>query len=272
MNDFATLRGEHKSKKDKMKMKKNRVILSALSLAAAFAAVAVHDLNGYNFLDRAGKKNALCQIDPSCRTLKDSEKEMARDIFGDTVNYDRVKIFNRPLLLWFLRKNATAVMWGGNIYILSNSLRVDDFTKADKSAQRAFIHEMTHVWQYSNDPKFLARGLLSFMLNDFNYDVLYNYRIEDHLKLESFNIEQQAEIVADYYEKRLQFREATKDLTLDKPANFSRHFNVWARGACKELDRYAEVISYSIPQKKEPGCAMYRPYEVPNINFDKSRM
>lgn len=249
------------------KMKKSRAIIGAIvSLAAAFgAAVAAIDFDGYNFFDRPDGGNALCRIDPDCRFLTPGEVDVARTVFGGTIDYKKVKVFTRPLIFWKPPPHVSARMWNGNIYIFEDQIKTADFATRPAPVQKAYLHELTHVWQYANDPKFLAAGFFALLKRDFDYDALYGYDIEDHKYFADFNFEQQGEIIEDYYDLRTRFRDVTEGLVMKRPADFRREFNVWARAHCKALDRYAATISTSLPQPLEPKCAMYRPYERPNM-------
>ena len=250
-------------------MKINRALIGAISsLVAVFAAAAL-DLDGYNLFDRPDGSNALCRIDPSCRAMTAAETALARETFGNTIDYKQVKIFNRSLFLWPAPDHTAARMWNGNIYVFSDPFKTRDFSSADTTTKGVYLHELTHVWQYANDPKFLASGFFSLLMHDFDYQSLYGYSIDDHKYLSAFNFEQQAQIIEDHHRLRTEFRDNTAHLTMNRPANFTRDFNRWARSQCKTLDQYSVTISTALPQPLEPKCAMYRPYERPNLDAEK---
>lgn len=251
-------------------MKKNRTLLTACSsLAAVFAAAVALDYTGYSLFNRADGSNALCRLDRSCRSMTAAETALARETFGNTIDYKQVKIFTRQPFLWPRSPKTVARMWNSNIYVLSDTLKTPDFSTADALTKAAYLHELTHVWQYANDPKFLHAGFFSLLMHDFDYESLYGYDIGDHKYLSAFNFEQQAQIIEEHYVLRAQFHEKTGHLTMNRPADFPREFNRWARGQCKLLDQYTMVISSSLPQPMESRCAMYRPYERPNLDAEK---
>jgi hypothetical protein len=250
-------------------MKINKTLLKTVSvLAVAFAAAAIHG-DGYNIFDREDGGNVLCAIDPGCRSLTPGEIKMAGAVFGDTTDYKSVKIFNHQLLPQTFMRTKPIFMWRGNIYAPDTIFRSADYSKDKPDYSRAqnvelqmtLLHEMTHVSQYQNDTKYLVRRFSSLSMHD--HDFLYGYQIDDHKYYTDFNYEQQAQIIEDYYGYQAFFRDKTQGLKMSRPADFSRKFNREARDMCKMLDKYTQVVSQLFPQKLEPGCAMYRPYDPP---------
>jgi len=123
------------------------------------------------------------------RPLRDWELKVARSIYGDSINYKRVRIDElsvagpkqqRFCYVSFYLINS----WGP----MSNS---------------TFLHELMHVWQYQK------MGALYMMqaLRGQHSPMGYNYGgvsalkvfLEKGKKLKDFNLEQQADIVTDYY-------------------------------------------------------------------------
>jgi hypothetical protein len=80
--------------------------------------------------------------------LTPTEAELARSVFGDSIDYSRVRLMQAPEALWFRT--------------VGNVIRVPPFFTVDSSAsarprplsidymRHTFIHEMTHVWQYQH--------------------------------------------------------------------------------------------------------------------------
>ena len=76
------------------------------------------------------------------------EIELARTVFGGSIDYPRVRLMHAPEFLWFRT--------------VGNVIRVPPFFTVDSSApashhplsveymRHTFIHEMTHVWQYQH--------------------------------------------------------------------------------------------------------------------------
>lgn len=77
-----------------------------------------------------------------------------------------------------------------------------DFSAANVSLTQKwiFFHELTHAWQYYHrmDVLFSAVGLWLSNLGC-GYGAAYPYSLRSSKKFSSFNIEQQASIVADYW-------------------------------------------------------------------------
>ncbi len=74
-----------------------------------------------------------------------------------------------------------------------STLYCDDFCALDVSDQGLFIHEMTHVWQYQQGVNLLLRR---------HPFCRYDYSLKPGWPLLRYGIEQQAEIVRHYFEKR----------------------------------------------------------------------
>lgn len=81
------------------------------------------------------------------RTLTAGEIEMARTIFGNEIDYSRIRIFDHR---WWLgpidgRPHAP----DGNIYYPQGYS--PDFSAIKHiGIQQKFIHELAHVWQHQN--------------------------------------------------------------------------------------------------------------------------
>ncbi len=123
------------------------------------------------------------------RTLKDWEIDLARTVFGDSINYRRVRVdeysFLGPKQARFCYVSFNLInSWGPML----NSL---------------LLHELTHVWQYQKmGAVYIPRALRAQYSNaGYNYGGVSNLRsvLQKKKNLLSFNLEQQADIVADYY-------------------------------------------------------------------------
>jgi len=68
----------------------------------------------------------------------------------------------------------------------------NDFSKNSFQYQHIFIHEMAHVWQYQRGIWVRMRGLASGFIS-------YEYTFEENKKLLDYRLEQQAQIIADYF-------------------------------------------------------------------------
>jgi Zn-dependent peptidase ImmA (M78 family) len=79
----------------------------------------------------------------------------------------------------------------GNIYFHPDSVVYsDDLSLGDKWTQHLFIHEMTHVWQHQTGVPVAWRGI---------FEREYEYTLDTSKTLNEYSLEQQAQIVADYF-------------------------------------------------------------------------
>ena len=123
----------------------------------------------------------------SSRPLTAGETALARSVFGDAIDYARVRMVRRKW--WWLQPRGTVMAPTGNIHFHPQSeLWSDDFSKEPLHRQGLFIHEMTHVWQAQ------ARGrfYLPLMRHPF---CRYRYQLVSGRPFERYGLEQQAEIV-----------------------------------------------------------------------------
>lgn len=159
--------------------------------------------NGYNIFDTDDGSNFLCDIDTTCRKLTQNEIEIARQVFGDEIDYKPVKIFSRDK--FFKHKDdviASVPHASGNIYLNKESVRLPDLTKKDEAAH-VFMHEMTHVWQYQTigedgmDKKSNAdvEKLKNKMGKNYYKLAIYNYYLGEHANLKDYGLEQQGKMV-----------------------------------------------------------------------------
>jgi hypothetical protein len=122
------------------------------------------------------------------RSLTSGEVALARSVFGNAIDYDRVKLVKRKWWPFQPKNSAMAPM--GNIYFHPDGgAWSDDFSKEQVSRQAFFVHEMTHVWQAQAKGRFY----LPLMRHPF---CRYRYRLEAGKPFERYGLEQQAEIVA----------------------------------------------------------------------------
>jgi hypothetical protein len=130
----------------------------------------------------------------NARTLTFAEEELARTIFGSSIDYNAVRI-HRGGYTRFQGDNTT-VTPNGNLYCPDGTY-CDDFSKGSRSH---FIHEMTHVWQYQNkvlDPRVAAAG--EFIRTGGDYGQSYSYKPDPAKDFLDYGLEQQAEMVEWYF-------------------------------------------------------------------------
>jgi hypothetical protein len=125
------------------------------------------------------------------RSLTPGEIALARSVFGEAIDYSRVKMVKGKWWPFHPRNAAMAPM--GNIYFHpEGQVWSDDFSQEPLRRQRFFIHEMTHVWQAQAKGRFY----LPLMRHPF---CRYCYALKPGQPFDRYGLEQQAEIVADVF-------------------------------------------------------------------------
>ena len=121
------------------------------------------------------------------RPLTSGEIDLARSIFGDAIDYGRVKLVRGKW--WPFQPRGIVMAPTGNIHFHPDSrLWSEDFSKERLSLQGLFIHEMTHVWQAQKRGRFY----LVLMRHPF---CRYSYQLEEGRPFDRYGLEQQAELV-----------------------------------------------------------------------------
>ena len=121
------------------------------------------------------------------RRLAAGELAAARAVFGDAIDWARVRIHPRPF--FWLQRPGTAMSPNGAVYFHSVDHR-DDFS-GEWRGMAWLIHELTHVWQHQSGQWVIPRGL---------WERRYTYGVLDPGRpLVRYGIEQQAAIVEDWY-------------------------------------------------------------------------
>ncbi|MFD2366261.1 Rhs element Vgr protein [Pseudoduganella sp. GCM10020061] len=128
------------------------------------------------------------------RPMTRGEVEMARLLFRDAVDYERVRIYGRGFLWFGLQHPHVAISPNGNIYFTAARFR-EDFSRSTDKDMHWFIHEMVHVWQHQLGYPVLMRGALRLFLR-------YDYVLEEGKRLCDYDMEAQGELLADYFALR----------------------------------------------------------------------
>jgi hypothetical protein len=125
----------------------------------------------------------------SGRQLGRSERELARPIFGTSLDYDRVRLITSDTLQY-----RTV---GNNIYV------PDGFTIRNAAMAQTLIHELTHVWQYQHSgTSYISVSLgeqIVAAIGRGSRNFAYAYTIESNQTFFDFNPEQQGSIVENYF-------------------------------------------------------------------------
>jgi len=129
------------------------------------------------------------------RHLTAGEINLIRMIFGDSISISRVKIYHREWrVLLGIQNNNTVMTPNGNMYYPTGLFK-EDFSSAgiDIGDLHLFIHEMVHVWQHQRGFSVIRKGMLSFDRSR------YRYRLSADKRLSDYEMEAQAELIADYF-------------------------------------------------------------------------
>lgn len=123
------------------------------------------------------------------RPLTKEELALARTIFGNTLNYQRIRIDENSRI---------ACKTQGIFYVSFYTINSWGTMRPE-----IFIHELVHVWQFEKMGSiYIPKALMAQRTRmGYNYGGLPELRCKrrQQIGLEGFNLEQQADIVADYF-------------------------------------------------------------------------
>ena len=130
------------------------------------------------------------------RPLTPAEVAMARQMFGDAIDYAKVRIIAQGL---FPRAFVAGNWFGRSWIVWPSRTLLPDYGDPDVPVRRAaiLIHELTHVWQAQQ-----GLNLLFAKLRAGDGPAAYSYAIEADTLWERLNIEQQAMAVEDEFIRR----------------------------------------------------------------------
>lgn len=122
-----------------------------------------------------------------CRELTPGEVALARSIFGEAIDYSKVRLVKGKW--WpFQPPNAAMAPSGWIWFHPTAGGWSEDFSNEPLLRQGFFIHEMTHVWQaQKGGPLYLPLIRHPFCR--------YRYQLKPGKPFARYGIEQQAEIV-----------------------------------------------------------------------------
>jgi hypothetical protein len=123
------------------------------------------------------------------RGLTPREVAMAALLFGESIDYGRVRIHARRYMP-FQPKNCCMTP-NGNMYFHSSCF-LPDYTQGDPPAVHWFLHEMVHVWQFQLGYAVRLRGAVRIGLP-------YHYELIPGKTLADYNMEAQGDLLADYF-------------------------------------------------------------------------
>lgn len=128
----------------------------------------------------------------SLRLMTPGEIHMAKTIFGNAIIYHRVWVHHDSYFPFGLQRQDVAMAPNGEIYMRDYYYAPDFSIISDIGKQHTFIHELTHVWQHQKGMAVRMRGLFSWATD-------YHYDFSEGKYLQDYAMEQQAQIVADYF-------------------------------------------------------------------------
>lgn len=133
------------------------------------------------------KKIILKRSSQQSRLLTTGERAIAHSVFGDSLALDDIRLKTA----WWVLKHY-AVSPNGNIYFHPDDW-VADFSQQSIAQQSWLVHELTHVWQLQQGVAVLRRAVL---------DRRYRYQLVTDKPFLAYGIEQQAQMVQDYFVQR----------------------------------------------------------------------
>lgn len=142
------------------------------------------------------------------RHLTEGEKLLIRSIFDSSIDrLDYIYIIAHRLVL-----KDYAISPNGHIYFNSKNWK-EDFSKENIELQSWLIHEMVHVWQVQQGINLLRKAF---------FDRRYQYVISMKKSFLDYGVEQQAQIVQDYF---LKLKKGQKCDDLQACIPFSKKLN-----------------------------------------------
>ena len=125
----------------------------------------------------------------SGRPLTLREESLTREVFGDSIDYTRVRLIQTGLLEY---------------RTVGNTIRVPvNFTARDAEMAEILVHEMTHVWQYQQaGTSYISVSLSSQIvatIQSGSRNAAYDYEIAPDTSFFDLLPEQQALLVENYY-------------------------------------------------------------------------
>lgn len=134
----------------------------------------------------------------SGRALTPGEISLAKRVFKDSLEYSKVKIHNKKYMRF--QPDNSGMTPNGEIYAVGVRTYSNDYALEGPRLRGFFIHEMAHVWQYQlNILSPVSAATSEFILNGFDYAKAYEYELVAGKDLLKYRIEQQAQIIEDYY-------------------------------------------------------------------------
>lgn len=138
------------------------------------------------------------------RALTEGETVMLREVFRDSVDYNKIRIHHSNTATRWLDMQGAEGVTHKNVIVIRNNKCSDDYSQCDSDYHRyVLMHETAHVWQGQNglmpNPLKLAFENYSRLLPGGKYHQHYEYGLTPDKPLSAYNVEQQASIITDYH-------------------------------------------------------------------------
>jgi len=152
---------------------------------------------------KARAKEAIKFIESESRLLDGFEVQSAKLVFGGSIDYGKVRIYERSLTASVARALADAKNGMGvtTLYTINFDRKVS--TTAGSRDMAWLIHELTHVAQYERvGAKYMVQALRAQHSKEgykYGPEHLWNPTSGQGKHFREFNHEQQGDIAADYY-------------------------------------------------------------------------
>ncbi len=160
------------------------------------------------------------------RPLTSGEIAMAKTIFGNQMDYSAVRVSSH--------RSKKSKAFHGQMYLTWTSY-ADDFSKVNsKWKQSNFLHELAHLWQEQQGVNLITSAIKEFFRHGGNYSRAYRYNLTKDVQFGTLGIEQQGEIIEDYWSVRQRVN----------PTN--------AALKCKEIFRFEAVLRTTFPHIQSP--------------------
>ncbi len=121
------------------------------------------------------------------RHLTEGERALAREVFGDGIRLQRVRLLSLP---WWGR----AFVPGAGLIVWPAAEAMDDFSAAPLHVQAALVHELVHVWQAQH-----GTWLPWAKIRAGDKAGSYAYDLDRQPDFAALNIEQQAMVIEDAF-------------------------------------------------------------------------
>lgn len=135
------------------------------------------------------------------RPLTSGEIQLAQSVFSTHLDLTDIHIIAHRFIF-----KGYAMSPNGHIYF-NEADWIDDFSKESLSKQSWLIHELVHVWQLQQGIKVVRKAII---------DRRYDYVIKQGKAFLHYGVEQQAQMVQDYFIKSQQ-GQACQDLAVCIP-------------------------------------------------------